>query len=161
MANYYTAISLELAHHQEFPFTEDVSNILYAVDEKDVKHAPQWFQDLYKAEREGDAFEDWCDKAFGSNMVCADYEMTDDGLWIHGDEGPNLEMIAAVIYFALRHYGIDSYVSMEYSLSCSKPRLDGFGGGAAFITKDGYEFFSTSGWLMEKEADFMKAHEIL
>jgi len=157
MADYYTNVSIEVEHHPEFPLTEDISNIFYAVDEEDVDHAPQWFKDLFEAESEGDDFTDWCDKTFCGNHVGAEYEMTDDGLWIHGWEGPNLELIAAAIHYALRHYGLVSHVSMEYSLSCSKPRLDGFGGGAVFITKDGYEFFSNSDWLREKEAAFMKA----
>lgn len=44
------------------------------------------------------------------------------------------------------------WFSLELSFACSRPRPDGFGGAAVFITKDGWEILSTSGWIGERLA---------
>lgn len=42
------------------------------------------------------------------------------------------------------------WFSLEMSFSCSRPRPDGFGGAAVFITKDGWEILSTNAWIGER-----------
>jgi len=49
----------------------------------------------------------------------------------------------------------DSF-ALEYAYTCSRPRLDGFGGGAVFVTAEGIECVETAAWVAERRRE----HEI-
>jgi hypothetical protein len=51
-----------------------------------------------------------------------------------------------------RDAGGKSHVTFEWSHDCSKPRVDAYGGGAAFITAKEIKTMSTSAWLNEQIA---------
>lgn len=53
----------------------------------------------------------------------------------------------------LRRFHPDGFVTFAWSDSCSKPRLDEFGGGASFITADAVELMSVYQWQAEKGAE--------
>lgn len=70
-------------------------------------------------------------------------------MWMHGYE-PNLEALAGVIAELQEDLQLDSPWGFQYSNSCSKPRLDAYGGGACFIHRGEQEWFNTGRWLDEK-----------
>ena len=150
MSSNFTDIFFEIEHHKEFPLTEDIQDILYAIDEGDLLHAPKWYQDWFQSETEGKVFDDWLDETYDANVTGANYEMTERGLKIHSDSSPCIKLIAGTIFLAFRNYQINEHVETEYSFSRS-------GGGAAFITKDGFKVFTTRDWLDEQVASLKKA----
>jgi hypothetical protein len=71
-------------------------------------------------------------------------------LWIHDDEHGDVE---AVIRFVLRlaeDLDLTGLWGVQYGLTCSRPRLDGFGGGAHVIdlgARKSIGWTSTQEWL--------------
>lgn len=58
-----------------------------------------------------------------------------EALYVHGEEG-GLDNAALFIQQVLIHSGSTEPVMLEWANSCSKPRVDAFGGGAMVITQD-------------------------
>jgi hypothetical protein len=72
------------------------------------------------------------------------------GLWIYGDQSGTPEDAATFVQAFLAKFRPDKAVGFEFANTCSKPRLDAFGGGAAFVTAEGAEFIHGSTWLAER-----------
>lgn len=73
-----------------------------------------------------------------------------EGLWIHGD---NIDTDALVLFVQLylkQSWAPISHFGFEWAYTCSKHRLDSFGGGAAFVTKDKIEIMTTNYWLIQQ-----------
>ena len=74
-------------------------------------------------------------------------------LWIHADESGSPDDVANFVQaFLVANRPKDSFV-FSWSFTCSKPRLDEFGGGACFVTAKKMKFFdaqSLAGALQEK-----------
>lgn len=72
-------------------------------------------------------------------------------LWIHDDEHGDAE---AVIRFVLRlaeEFDLTGLWGFQYALTCSRPRLDAFGGGAHVIdlgARKSIGWISTQKWLV-------------
>lgn len=72
-------------------------------------------------------------------------------LWIHGHEHGDVE---AVIRFVLRlaeEFDLTGLWGFQYALTCSRPRLDAFGGGAHVIdlgARKSIGWISTQEWLV-------------
>ena len=100
------------------------------------------------------------------NMDCSslDVSVSQEGLlyflWFHSDEGAGPYFTAQVVRFFLHKCrpGKNDYVGFTWAETCSKMRLDQFGGGACFITKDKVEEFSAWGWLEDKLCAHGKKH---
>ena len=100
------------------------------------------FQDLRAAEQEADEPE------FAGLTLSRQDAPEGSTLWIHDDEHGDVE---AVIRFVLR-LAEDLYLTglwgFQYGLSCSRPRLDAFGGGAHVIDLGARK---TIGWTSTQE----------
>jgi hypothetical protein len=75
-------------------------------------------------------------------------------LWFCSEEVGNLEAIAAILRRALNKFDLDNVVEIQWSNTCSKPRTDGFGGGAVIFDKNREEWVNTYQWLVEKRKEF-------
>lgn len=65
----------------------------------------------------------------------------DSDLWISDDAGEgSVEGAVAVTQWLLAKPGAPDVVIVEWAHTCSKPRLDAYGGGAAVVTKDDVEW---------------------
>ena len=85
------------------------------------------FQELREADQDADDPE-----VAGFDLVRQDAP-EDSTLWIHDDEHGDVE---AVIRFVLRlaeDLDLTGLWGFQYALTCSRPRLDAFGGGAHII----------------------------
>jgi predicted Rdx family selenoprotein len=84
----------------------------------------------------------------------ADYEIDADGVWIHDADGyVELELLSEVLANWLDEIGSTKSIGFEWANTCSKPRLDAFGGGAMVIRAfTATEWLSTSRWLQEEQA---------
>lgn len=72
-----------------------------------------------------------------------------EGIWLHSENG-GIDAACEFIQHLLQKFEFDAYVAFEWSQDCTKPRVDAFGGGAAFITATEIESMTTSEWLRSK-----------
>jgi hypothetical protein len=63
-----------------------------------------------------------------------------------------VDAVCAFIQHLLQEFDQKGYVTFEWSHDCSKPRVDAYGGGAAFITAKEIKSVSTAAWLNEQIA---------
>ena len=75
-------------------------------------------------------------------------------LWLHEEEGADLECLAEFLQAFLKENRPDSHIDFEWANTCSKPRLNEFGGGALFITADRISGMSTYSFCEEKRIEF-------
>ena len=92
-----------------------------------------------------DMIEDW---QFETD---ADNSGTKHGLWLHSTYG-GVDAVCAFIQHLLQEFDPQGKVSFEWSHDCSKPRVNAYGGGAAFITAKEIKSMSTAAWLNEQIA---------
>ena len=129
MANNYTAFSFQV----KCP-SKGAANTL----EDSLASA----MDSYERERLGD--EDRC-----LNLEHAEAE--DDTVWIASEEGTDLEFLADVLQDYLRHNDHEGSIGFSWAETCSKLRVDEFGGGAVFITHDNQVWLNSYHWLHIQE----------
>ena len=122
MADYFTNFSLvlNLANETEQAYALDLAHKASLAQQGDELPA-----DFPKALV--DMIEDW---QFETE---ADNSGTTHGLWLHSMYG-GVDAVCAFIQHLLQKFDPKSHVTFEWSHDCSKPRVDAYGGGAAFIT---------------------------
>ena len=102
------------------------------------------FQEQHEADQDADDPE-----VAGFDLVHQDAP-EGSSLWIHGDDHGDVE---AVIRFVLRlaeELDLTGLWGFQYALTCSRPRLDAFGGGAHVIdlgTRNSIGSTSSQEWL--------------
>jgi hypothetical protein len=72
----------------------------------------------------------------------------DNGIWIHSQYGGQ-DAACVFIQHLLQKFAVAGGVAFEWSHDCSKPLVGAFGGGAAFVTANEIETFTTQEWLAE------------
>lgn len=65
---------------------------------------------------------------------------TSSGVWFHGGESINVEHVEMIAREIIEQLELDDPFFCSWSFTCSKPRIDEFGGGA-FVIKRGYETY--------------------
>lgn len=130
MADYYTQFSTEL----ECGTAENAQAAL----------------ELYEEER--DAFERG--EGDGLDFTAVIERSHPTRLWIYADESGSASHVAEFVSAVGQKFGLTGRFSMQYAETCSRPRLDGFGGGAVLVDFDSgqIEWLNTSDWLAEKLA---------
>ena len=73
------------------------------------------------------------------------------GLWLHSEYG-GIDAVCAFVQHLLQKFDPKGHLAFEWSNDCSQPRLDAFGGGAAFITATEIKTMNTSDWLRQQAA---------
>lgn len=73
-------------------------------------------------------------------------EATKDGLWLHSGSG-GIDAVCSFVQHLLQKFNPAPFVAFEWSHDCSRPRIDAYGGGAAFITAKEIKTMNTSDWL--------------
>lgn len=111
-----------------------------------VEHA-DWIEELWSL-----LSADWPDEGsphpvFGPDRPMALPIVTFDeaGLRFFDDDGcSDIDATIAIIQWVLGHPGTPDAVEFTWADTCSKPRLDAFGGGTALITRNGATSVHTS-----------------
>jgi len=67
-------------------------------------------------------------------------EVEPGGVWFYGQESINVDHVEAMARELIEQLEIDAPFFCSWSYTCSKPRIDEFGGGA-FVIKRGYETY--------------------
>ena len=161
MANYYTEASFILpltSEQQEFAF-----NVLDCIQDKKIdllkKHknakAKSYDRSIYSLAKKFAKVNDEYEQ--GDDTLGFDVEPNEDGIWISHDESINTENAAFFCHLILKHFDSNDYVAIQASNTCSKPRLDAFGGHAAFVTKKGIRWISTFEWIQKQINNFKRA----
>jgi hypothetical protein len=72
------------------------------------------------------------------DAVCGlgEVEVADGALWFHGEEHGDPRAVAEFARDFLKRFRPRDGFAPEYAHTCSRPRMDGFGGGAFFVTAD-------------------------
>ncbi len=140
MADYFTNFSLvlKLANETEQAYALDLVHKASLVHQGNELPAdfPKELVDM---------IEDW------HFEIEADNSGTNHGLWLHSTYG-GVDAACAFIQHLLQKVDPKSHVTFEWSHDCSKPRVDAYGGGAAFITAKKIKSMSTAAWLNEQIA---------
>ena len=140
MADYFTNFSvvLKLANETEQAYALDLAHKASLAQQGQVLPAdfPKELVDM---------IEDW---QFETD---ADNSGTTHGSWLHS-MNRGVDAVCAFIQHLLQKFDQKGYVTFEWSHDCSKPRVDAYGGGAAFITAKEIKTMSTATWLNEQVA---------
>ena len=76
-------------------------------------------------------------------------------LWLHADEDADIEHVIAFALRAAEAFDLKGLWGFRFALTCSKPRLDGYGGGAQLLDLGGRRslcWMDTEHWLQEETA---------
>jgi hypothetical protein len=74
----------------------------------------------------------------------------DDGsLWVYSDTSGTPEDAAALVQEFLSRFRPDDVLAFEWANTCSRPRLDAYGGGAVVVTAEEQRWMSSAQWLVE------------
>jgi hypothetical protein len=140
MADYFTNFSLviSLANETEQAYALDLAHKASLTQQGD-----ELPDDFPKALAE--AIEDWHFEGV------ADDSGSNHGLWLHSIYG-GVDAVCLFIQHLLQKFDPQGKVSFEWSHDCSKPRVDAYGGGAAFITAQAIKTMSTAAWLNQQIA---------
>jgi hypothetical protein len=138
MADYFTnfSIVIKLASESEQAYALDLAHKASLMQQGD--ELPTDFP-----KELADMVEDW------HFEMQADNSTTPHGLWLHSMNG-GIDAVCAFIQHLLQKFDPKSSVTFEWSHDCSKPRVDAYGGGAAFITAKEIKTMSTAAWLNEQ-----------
>ena len=71
-------------------------------------------------------------------------------LWVYSDDECDLEELVRIVCDHQLVNESDKPWSMEYAVTCSRPRLDEFGGGAVICHRGEAEWMSTASFVMQK-----------
>ena len=146
MADYFTTFSFEILKKDVDFSLEDIVTMIDAYRDREYDDLPKWFKDKF-------SIDDFAEDTIEEYMNIG-YRLENDFLWIYSEEYPNIDSLASIIHSVMKHYNSKKYISFEYAFTCSKPRTDGFGGGAAFINSSEIKFFNTYNWMQEQIRQF-------
>jgi len=85
----------------------------------------------------------------------------DNDLWIYGELSGNPDHVAAFVQMFLKKFRPEDAFAMSWSTTCSKMRIDEFGGGAIFVTADKVEWMNAWTWCDNKWKEFRGKKEVL
>lgn len=107
------------------------------------KEEAQMLLDIVEKEEERLEEEQECD--FGAQI-----KIDPDGIWITEEEFINVEAVAEALSSWVQRLKWTLPISFTWADTCSKPRLDEFGGGAVVIWPDGrIEWMTTGRWVSQ------------
>ncbi len=78
----------------------------------------------------------------------------DEGLWIYGELNGNPDHVAAFVQMFLKKFRPKDAFAMSWGTTCSRLRIDGFGGGAIFVTAEKVEWMNAWTWCDKKWKEF-------
>jgi hypothetical protein len=143
MADYFTNFSLivTLPNKEAQDYALEISCLAARIQQGDEKEA------CFPASLVA-AVEDWHFETVAESLP--DHW----GVWLHSSSG-GIDAVCAFIQHLLQKFEPQGHVGFEWSHDCSKPRVDAFGGGAAFITAHRIKFMNTGQWLHKQTARFL------
>lgn len=102
------------------------------------------FHELSEAEQDAD------DPEFAGLMLSRQDAPEGSTLWIHDDDHGDVEAVIRFVLLLADELDLTGLWGFDYALTCSRPRLDAFGGGAHVIdlgARKSIGWTSTQEWL--------------
>ena len=81
------------------------------------------------------------------------FEFDAKGLWIYSEESGDIEHVALFVQDFLDEFHPDRCWWFSWANTCSKPRIDEFGGGACFVTANEIDWINGQTWAISKAAE--------
>ena len=69
-------------------------------------------------------------------------------VWVWSDDEANIEELVRIVCDFQLAFDIQEHWSMEYAVTCSRPRLDEFGGGAVVCYRGEAQWMSSASFVM-------------
>lgn len=82
-----------------------------------------------------------------------EFERDGSGVWVHSEDGGDLEALVNVICSFQEKFSIGDPWSLAWAETCSRPRVGEFGGGAIVVYKGEAEWINTWDWCEEKKKE--------
>lgn len=123
------------------------------------KHEHAWLKKLFGLEGEevrkmlGEVPEDFDDECWPGFEA----DLREDHLWLYSEEGYNEIHLCAFLVAFIKKFRPDTIMGISVSFSCSKPRLDEFGGGWLVISREGVRGGSTWDSISEARDNLLEA----
>lgn len=126
----------------------------FSIDDLTVEES-QWIREKLDEIDDGGDEDAWlcCDVT-----IETDFHQGPGYCWIRSEAGSgNIEAVADFCGEFLAEFRPDKWIEFEWANTCSKPRVDSFGGGAVFITATESRWLNTTDWLVKQTQEF-KSH---
>lgn len=86
---------------------------------------------------------------FGSGC---EFSIEEDGsLWVHSEESAEIGLVAEIMQKTMKRFNIDGTITIQWAATCSKPRIDAYGGGVVVVNKDTTESWNSFDAAVELE----------
>ena len=80
-----------------------------------------------------------------------DSSLSQNSLWVYAEEYGNIEILGRIVQSFFRKFRPDGFFSLTWADTCSKMRVDEFGGGAMIVTAEKIEVFTVYDFVREKQ----------
>lgn len=117
-------------------FIKDLLGIFEAIKNKDLKHAPKWYQENYPGRESGWNFIQYVEEEVG--IFSIHYDLLPEGLWLYAvNEKTRPDILGQSIQDVLWYYKLSNCVRFTYSYVYIEDNFTQYGGGyemmSAFI----------------------------
>ena len=75
-------------------------------------------------------------------------------IWIFNEDGMLPDCLFQFVQQYLRKFRPTEAWAIRWASTCSRPKFDGFTGGAAFVTAEKIDIYIAGDWINEREAEF-------
>ena len=75
------------------------------------------------------------DEGLPEDYFGVEVDFEDSGIWFHHDESINTDNLEVLVKALLEELEIDEPFTFSWAYTCSKPRIDEFGGGACVVQR--------------------------
>jgi hypothetical protein len=90
-------------------------------------------------------------------LLSTPWSLEDEGdltiFWIRSDESGQVDLIVDILAKWQEDFKYEQPICFEWAYTCSKPRLNAFGGGSVLIHKGEAHYTNTFDWLTKKKAE--------
>jgi hypothetical protein len=93
-------------------------------------------------------------KTFQESMSIGEVERSEEGIIFSDDGSGDIDLLGNFMQEFFIYADSDSYFSLAWSISCSRPRVGEFGGGAMIVTRHKQKFINDHVFLRDKEIKY-------
>jgi hypothetical protein len=93
---------------------------------------------------------DFCDFEWSVEPVELDVGGCAAEMWIHADESGDPDQVAAFLQAYLQKFNPNDSLWFSWAYTCSKMRVNEFGGGAAVVTADAIKLIDAQRWALDQ-----------
>lgn len=94
----------------------------------------------------------------GAGSDC-DWKYEEGKLFISSRDSAFTDVVVDILRETMEKFDLDGPYALEWAFTCSKPRTDGFGGGAVILTKNDERWLDTNQWINETLAELKQGQD--